>query len=138
VLTEAAISGMTDRLVGLKENVIIGKLIPARAEIEVPPEPVREFFLPERMEEGELLPLEARRGRDEESDESIQALMAELFSSSPEISPSEEGEAAEGEVKEEPISLSPDFLQTFVAEPDESEEAEEAVKEDAETAETDD
>ncbi|MBI2863884.1 MAG: DNA-directed RNA polymerase subunit beta' [Chloroflexi bacterium] len=29
VLTEAAINGATDRLVGLKENVIIGKLIPA-------------------------------------------------------------------------------------------------------------
>jgi DNA-directed RNA polymerase subunit beta' len=29
VLTEAAISGKTDRLRGLKENVIIGKLIPA-------------------------------------------------------------------------------------------------------------
>jgi DNA-directed RNA polymerase subunit beta' len=29
VLTEAAISGAKDRLVGLKENVIIGKLIPA-------------------------------------------------------------------------------------------------------------
>ncbi len=30
VLTEAAINGKTDRLVGLKENVIIGRLIPAR------------------------------------------------------------------------------------------------------------
>ncbi len=30
VLTEAAIAGKVDRLVGLKENVIIGKLIPAR------------------------------------------------------------------------------------------------------------
>jgi len=30
VLTEAAIFGKVDRLVGLKENVIIGKLIPAR------------------------------------------------------------------------------------------------------------
>ncbi len=30
VLTEAAISGKVDRLVGLKENVIIGRLIPAR------------------------------------------------------------------------------------------------------------
>ena len=30
VLTEAAIHGKMDRLVGLKENVIIGKLIPAR------------------------------------------------------------------------------------------------------------
>jgi DNA-directed RNA polymerase subunit beta' len=29
VLTEAAIKGQIDRLVGLKENVIIGKLIPA-------------------------------------------------------------------------------------------------------------
>jgi DNA-directed RNA polymerase subunit beta' len=30
VLTEAAISGRTDRLLGLKENVIIGRLIPAQ------------------------------------------------------------------------------------------------------------
>ena len=29
VLTDAAIKGKTDRLLGLKENVIIGKLIPA-------------------------------------------------------------------------------------------------------------
>jgi DNA-directed RNA polymerase subunit beta' len=29
VLTEAAISGRSDSMVGLKENVIIGKLIPA-------------------------------------------------------------------------------------------------------------
>ncbi len=36
VLTNAAIEGAVDRLQGLKENVIIGKLIPARAEIEVP------------------------------------------------------------------------------------------------------
>jgi len=32
VLTEASIFGKTDRLVGLKENVIIGKLIPARCQ----------------------------------------------------------------------------------------------------------
>ena len=42
VLTEAAVSGKIDRLVGLKENVIIGKLIPARFAIsedvpELPP-----------------------------------------------------------------------------------------------------
>jgi DNA-directed RNA polymerase subunit beta' len=42
VLTEAAVSGKTDHLVGLKENVIIGKLIPARYSIsedvpELPP-----------------------------------------------------------------------------------------------------
>ena len=39
VLTEAAITGKTDLLRGLKENVIIGKKIPAAAEIEVPPLP---------------------------------------------------------------------------------------------------
>ncbi len=55
VLTEAAISGQTDHLMGLKENVIIGKLIPARAPIDLPPPPVKEIPLPEslELEEGE-------------------------------------------------------------------------------------
>jgi hypothetical protein len=54
VLTEAAISGKTDHLMGLKENVIIGKLIPARAPIDLPPRPVEELRPPRRMiEEGE-------------------------------------------------------------------------------------
>jgi DNA-directed RNA polymerase subunit beta' len=35
VLTEAAVAGSADRLTGLKENVIIGKLIPARSEVSV-------------------------------------------------------------------------------------------------------
>jgi DNA-directed RNA polymerase subunit beta' len=47
VLTEASISGQTDHLLGLKENVIIGKLIPARAKIDVPPPPVKEIPLPD-------------------------------------------------------------------------------------------
>jgi DNA-directed RNA polymerase subunit beta' len=34
VLTEAAINGKTDKLMGLKENVIIGKLIPAGTGVE--------------------------------------------------------------------------------------------------------
>ncbi len=47
VLTEAAISGQVDRLLGLKENVIIGKLIPARANIVVEqPLKVTEIPLP--------------------------------------------------------------------------------------------
>jgi DNA-directed RNA polymerase subunit beta' len=33
VLTEAAVRGADDKLLGLKENVIIGRLIPARLEI---------------------------------------------------------------------------------------------------------
>jgi len=49
VLTEAAIYGKVDRLIGLKENVIIGRLIPARYSIpmsvpslEVSPERIEE------------------------------------------------------------------------------------------------
>jgi DNA-directed RNA polymerase subunit beta' len=54
VLTEAAISGQTDHLMGLKENVIIGKLIPAKATIDLPPPPVKEIPLPETLQiEGE-------------------------------------------------------------------------------------
>ena len=36
VLTEAAVTGARDRLLGLKENVIIGRLIPARASLFAP------------------------------------------------------------------------------------------------------
>ena len=35
VLTEAAIKGKVDNLVGLKENVIIGKLIPAGSGLDI-------------------------------------------------------------------------------------------------------
>ncbi|MDA0301334.1 MAG: DNA-directed RNA polymerase subunit beta' [Chloroflexi bacterium] len=50
VLTEAAMSGKTDRLHGLKENVIIGKLIPARARVTVErPTPIAEIAMPESM-----------------------------------------------------------------------------------------
>jgi DNA-directed RNA polymerase subunit beta' len=57
VLTEAAISGQVDHLMGLKENVIIGKLIPARATIDLPPPPVQELPRPESLtlETGEEL-----------------------------------------------------------------------------------
>jgi len=36
VLTEASASGAEDNLLGLKENVIIGRLIPARTQMELP------------------------------------------------------------------------------------------------------
>ena len=57
VLTNAAIEGKVDRLLGLKENVIIGKLIPARAEIDLPKREPPEHELPEALlleEEEEL------------------------------------------------------------------------------------
>ncbi len=71
VLTEAAISGQTDRLLGLKENVIIGKLIPARTPIDLPPLAVKEIPLPD------VLALEAADdlfGDDEE----VAGLLASL------------------------------------------------------------
>ncbi len=123
VLTEAAISGMTDRLLGLKENVIIGKLIPARSKIELPPEPIRELFLPEAMAEEEgaeeaaegkgLVPVEIREALEEETAEETRALMAEPFRPSEPASPKEAAPA-------EPSP--PEFPQTFLAEPDEDEE----------------
>ena len=59
VLTEAAVAGKTDKLLGLKENVIIGKLIPARCVLSpeamaslMPPPPL---VLDEKALEGALL-----------------------------------------------------------------------------------
>ena len=52
VLTEAAIKGKVDRLVGLKENVIIGKLIPAGSGLAV----YRDFE--EQTDESEYQPIE--------------------------------------------------------------------------------
>ena len=50
VLTDAALAGRTDYLRGLKENVIIGKLIPARAQITVErPTPIAEIPIPESL-----------------------------------------------------------------------------------------
>ena len=53
VLTEAAINGRTDDLRGLKENVIVGRLIPAGTGWGE----YRETFVPKRTEE-EVLPSE--------------------------------------------------------------------------------
>ena len=65
VLTNAAIDGMVDRLTGLKENVIIGKLIPARSEIVVAKrEHYAELDVPESLlleEESELERMLAER-----------------------------------------------------------------------------
>ncbi|KPJ48528.1 MAG: hypothetical protein AMJ38_05135, partial [Dehalococcoidia bacterium DG_22] len=74
ILTEAAVNGAVDHLLGLKENVIIGKLIPARARVTVPERrTVAEFMVPPGLlaggegepEEGELVG-EAAQGLTEE------------------------------------------------------------------------
>jgi DNA-directed RNA polymerase subunit beta' len=69
VLTEASISGQVDHLLGLKENVIIGKLIPARAPIVVEqPMKVQEIALPPSLmrEGGEDEDLEGFEAEDED------------------------------------------------------------------------
>ena len=75
VLTEAAIKGKVYHLTGLKENVIIGKLIPAgaglgvyrdMAESLVPEEEPAPVFQPEQME----APVEDPDALSEEIDES--------------------------------------------------------------------
>jgi DNA-directed RNA polymerase subunit beta' len=90
VLTEAAINGQVDRLMGLKENVIIGKLIPARAAITVPPPPVSEIALPAGLSlregpDGDLLDddtddgLAALRGALSDEDEEAEVIDDELL-----------------------------------------------------------
>ncbi len=101
VLTEAAISGQTDKLMGLKENVIIGKLIPARTPIDLPPPPVKEIPLPEslELEEGDelfeddedgiagllgTLPLDEPDDLDAIVDDDVDELPAEIDEPTPE------------------------------------------------------
>jgi DNA-directed RNA polymerase subunit beta' len=63
VLTEASVKGEIDRLVGLKENVIIGKLIPACHPVveEAPALPAEEMVAGEvpALADGETVPEEA-------------------------------------------------------------------------------
>jgi DNA-directed RNA polymerase subunit beta' len=63
VLTEAAIRGQTDDLRGLKENVIIGKLIPVGTGFRMGGKPWLTDALPEvQVHEGEDFELEAEEG----------------------------------------------------------------------------
>jgi DNA-directed RNA polymerase subunit beta' len=62
VLTEAAINGKVDQLRGLKENVIIGKLIPAGTGFGV------NAKLPAALDAAEVLRLERARGESTESE----------------------------------------------------------------------
>ncbi|MEE9198935.1 MAG: DNA-directed RNA polymerase subunit beta', partial [Dehalococcoidia bacterium] len=61
VLTEAALKGSVDRLMGLKENVIIGRLIPARLKL---PE-LDEILAPPTPELAEAFPLELEKEGEE-------------------------------------------------------------------------
>ena len=100
VLTEAALNGSVDHLAGLKENVIIGKLIPARKEVELPPLPEPSSVVSEGLS-GDLIGDEALEGLTEE-------LMRELG-----FSTKEADEEAPVPVGAGDVSLG------FIAEPDE-------------------
>jgi DNA-directed RNA polymerase subunit beta' len=77
ILTEAAVNGAVDHLLGLKENVIIGKLIPARARVTVPERrTVAELMVPP----GLLASGEGEPGEDELAGEAAQGLAKELSS----------------------------------------------------------
>jgi DNA-directed RNA polymerase subunit beta' len=64
VLTDAAISAKSDPLLGLKENVIIGKLIPAGTgmgryrsiQVRIKPEAIPEYWLTRQQEQAEEVP----------------------------------------------------------------------------------
>jgi len=66
VLTEAAIGARSDSLLGLKENVIIGKLIPAgtgmsryrNVQVRIKPEAIPEYWLARQREIAEAAEME--------------------------------------------------------------------------------
>ncbi len=78
VLAGAAIAGKEDRLVGLKENVIIGKLIPAgtgfRTEEDEPMELPEDFFMDPDLGDGGRLTSSALI--DDDTDDEILAAIA--------------------------------------------------------------
>ena len=84
VLTEAAVNGMVDRLQGLKENVIIGRLIPARSAV------IEEARRRMTVETEFLASLRRAMAEDEEPKEGA----AFFF-----------GQQAEASAEEEPLSL---------------------------------
>ncbi len=125
VLTEAAIAGQTDHLLGLKENVIIGKLIPARAPIELPPPPPRELPRPEGLEEGGLVAHEVVPPPEPEleelpEDEAEGEEPEEVEEPEAELEEPDLGEIELSEPEEPPIA--PGFPERFTAEPDFDEE----------------
>jgi DNA-directed RNA polymerase subunit beta' len=92
VLTEAAIKGKVDNLIGLKENVIIGRLIPAGTGMQR----YRELQIEGPKEEQPLLPM---RREEHEEDALLRAIGRGTPGDLGPISASEAERAARGEDK---------------------------------------
>ena len=110
VLTEAAVAGAVDHLIGLKENVIIGKLIPARAQVSVPERrPPAELLGPAAFFPGEAAELgeegEQRSGKLPEGlAEELARELAELRSGSGDL---EQLKASKEDLKDDEKDLDP-------------------------------
>ena len=122
VLTEAAIRGKVDKLIGLKENVIIGKLIPAGTGLSR----YRDVEVNSTVERPVYEPLPAlERDRDEDEDELLP------------VSAEEQAEAEDAEVEDDEILEADEFYseddlpEELDGEIEETEETEEGA-EDAE------
>src|ERR687891_5357 len=84
VLTDAAISARSDPLLGLKENVIIGKLIPAgtgmsryrNVRSHIRPEAIPEYWLARQREQAELAEAGGDGGGEMTEEEAREALRA--------------------------------------------------------------
>lgn len=94
VLTEAAINGRVDKLVGLKENVIIGKLIPARYQMKGAPAQLEEMpkLLAGEEAEGE------DKGEGEEEGEKAEEVEGEAGAAESEEEGEEKGEEGDKEM----------------------------------------
>ena len=98
VLTEAAIKGKVDHLIGLKENVLIGKLIPAGTGMKCYSSIRLDSDMPEEEEMEEETEEEADISEDSEGAEEDEILeLDEDISEEPEEEPEEDSDAPEEE-----------------------------------------
>ena len=116
VLTEAAVSGSQDYLQGLKENVIIGRLIPAQVEIPgmeelLRPQPALDLRGAAGWLSGDLdvplNPLEDSEGRAEFAEAGELAAAARAFAREPEEEAEEEFPEDDDDDEVDPLAEAP-------------------------------
>jgi DNA-directed RNA polymerase subunit beta' len=114
VLTEAAITGKVDYLRGLKENVVIGKLIPAGTGIEkrrqLAEEIMGEMAVPRRGEEPRITreeTLAPRSSANSANDEQIRRALKALLDGAEDELPLAEGELGMEDLPESAFDVDP-------------------------------